>query len=257
MITSNQNAKIKWVRELQASSKERRAAGLFVAEGVRLVEEALAAGWTARLVLHSEILNPRGLAVVDGYRQRGAAIEAVSEGVMRAASDTETPQGILAVLEQKALPLPGRLDFVFIPDGIRDPGNLGAMLRTAAAAGVQAVFLPPGTVDPFAPKVLRAGMGAHFRLPVLSLAWPAIQAHLKGLPLYLAAAGAGSPYTQADWRAPAAILVGGEAAGAGEQAWEMAATPVHIPMPGGMESLNAAVAAAILLFEVVRQRQNL
>ncbi len=221
MITSNQNPKIKWVRSLQAESRARREAGLFVVEGVRLVEEALAAGWTAQLVLHTEDLNPRGQAVVQGFLAHGAGIEPVSEGAMRAASDTETPQGILAVLEQKELPVSPDLDFVFIPDGIRDPGNLGTMLRSAAAAGVQAVFLPHGTVDPFSPKVLRAGMGAQFRLPVLSLSWQEIQARLGGLPLYLAAVDSGLPYTQANWRAPAAILVGGEAQGAGEQAWAM------------------------------------
>jgi len=256
MITSSQNAKIKWVRELQSSSRARRQSGVCVVEGVRLAEEALASGWQAELVLVSEELTPRGNLVVDNFLGQGAVVERVSQGVMRAASDTETPQGILVVLKQKEFAIKPDLDFVFIPDGIRDPGNLGSMLRTAAAAGVQAVFLPPGSVDPFSPKVLRAGMGAHFRLPVANLDWGEMRTRLGKMPLYLAVVDAGLPYTQADLRAPAAVLVGGEAEGAGDEARALPHTPIHIPMPGGGESLNAAAAAAILLFEVVRQRHR-
>jgi TrmH family RNA methyltransferase len=254
MITSSQNPKIKWVRSLQDHSRTRRQEGLFIVEGVRLVEEALAAGWQARLVLYSDELSDRGRKLLDGFSAQNAPFEQVSPQALRAASDTETPQGILAVLAQRALPLPPRLDFVFIPDSLRDPGNLGAMLRTAAAAGVQAVFIPPGTVDAFAPKVLRAGMGAHFRLPVHTLGWAEIAAHSRDLTVYLAAVGAGTAYTQVDWRVACALVVGGEAEGASPPAEKLASQRVHIPMPGGSESLNAAVAAGILLFEAVRQR---
>lgn len=254
MITSAQNQKIKWVKSLQASSRTRRQEGLCVVEGVRLAEEALASGWTPRLVLHTPESGERIQAAIEGFAARQAAIEMVNEAVMRSASDTETPQGILVVLEQQSLALPDNLDFVFIPDGVRDPGNLGTMLRTTAAAGVQAVFLPPGAVDPFSPKVVRSGMGAHFRLPIYSLDWQEIASRLATIPVYLAAAGEGLPYTQADWRSPLALIVGGEAHGPGEQAWALSPSAVHIPMPGKMESLNAAMAAGILIFEVLRQR---
>ena len=257
MITSAQNTKIKWVKSLQASSRTRRQEGLWIAEGVRLAEESLASGWQVRLVLHTPEPGERLQAVIEAYTARGTAIEMVSEAVMRSASDTESPQGILVVLEQQSLALPGNLDFVFIPDGVRDPGNLGTMLRTAAAAVVQTVFLPPGAVDPYSPKVVRSGMGAHFRLPILSLSWQEIESRLVAMPVYLAAADKGIPYTQADWHAPLALIVGGEAQGAGEQAWSMSTIPVHIPMPGNMESLNAAMAAGILFFEVVRQRNSI
>lgn len=258
MITSPQNPKIKSVRALQSSSKERRAAQAFVIEGVRLLEEALAAGWQAELVLYTAGLEGRARAVLEGFAARGCLLEEVSAAVLRAASDTETPQGLLAVVRQRPLPPPDPLHFAFIPDSVRDPGNLGTMLRTAAAAGVATVFLPPGTVDAFAPKVLRAGMGAHFRLPLQVVTWEAIaaQVQIAGLQVYLAAAEGGLPYTQADFRAPLALLIGGEAAGAGPQGQRLAQTRVHIPMPGGSESLNAAIAAAVLLFEVVRQRQT-
>jgi TrmH family RNA methyltransferase len=256
VITSTANPKIKWVRLLQSQAHERREAGAFVVEGVRLAEEALAAGWEAQLVLYTDDLTPRGRLALDGFAARRAPLEQVSPEVLRAASDTQTPQGMLVVLSQRLLPLPEMLSFVFVPDQLRDPGNLGTMLRTAAAAGVQAVFCPPETADAFSPKVLRAGMGAHFRLPVHTLDWDAITSHLASLKVILADMEQGLPYTQADLRPPLALIVGGEAEGASAQAHRLASGFVHIPMPGGVESLNAAVAAGILLFEVVRQRSS-
>lgn len=253
-ITSAKNPRIKWVRALLTSSRARRDEGVFVVEGLRLLEEALASGWRARLLLHTPELNARGQALLAGFAAQGAPIEAVPEHVLRAASDTETPQGMLAVLDWQPLPLPAKLDFVFIPDAVRDPGNLGAMLRTAAAAGVQAVLLPPGAVDWLSPKVVRAGMGAHFHLPIQALSWEEIAQRLHGLSIYLADSAQGQAHTQADWRAPLALIVGGEAEGAGPEAQRLATSRVHIPMPGKAESLNAAIAAAILLFEVARQR---
>jgi TrmH family RNA methyltransferase len=256
MITSIQNPKIQWARKLQAQARARQAEGVFVVEGVRLVEEALAAGWQAQLVLYTEMLNERGQLIVSGLAAQGAPVELVSESVMRAASDTQTPQGLLAVLEMRLLPLPSPLDFVLVADGVRDPGNLGTILRTAAAAGTQAVLLTPGSVDAWSPKVLRAAMGAHFRLPLRALGWEALGDLLYGLPVLLADAGSGQVYTQVDLTGPLALLVGGEADGAGSQGQALATGRLHIPMPGQVESLNAAVAAAILLFEVVRQRSG-
>jgi len=257
MITSIHNPKIQWVRKLQSRSRERREAQAFVVEGVRLVEEALHAGWQASLVLYEGGLDERGSKVVEGFAGQGAAIEEVSPEVLQAASDTETPQGLLAVLALRLLPLPERADFVFIPDGVKDPGNLGSMLRTAASAGVDAVLLPEATVDVYAPKVLRAAMGAHFRLPIQALSWTEIRGLLErsGLHVYLADAGSGTSYTRADFCLPLALVVGGEAQGASPFAVSLAMERVHIPMPGGMESLNVGIAAALLLFEVVRQRQ--
>ncbi len=256
MITSSQNTRIKWVRALQSSSRQRREEHLFIVEGVRLSEEALAAGWQAHLVLYTEDLTARGQAVVQGFAAQGAPVEAVTPQVLRAASDTETPQGILVVLAWQALPLPAAPGFLLIPDMVRDPGNLGTLIRTAAAAGVEAVLCPPETADAFAPKVVRAGMGAHFRLPVLALGWEEIVARCTGLQVYVAAAGEGLRYDQADLTRPLALIVGGEAEGAGQAARRLATSSLHIPMPGGAESLNAAVAAAILMFEVVRQRMR-
>ena len=158
------------------------------------------------------------------------------------------------------MPLPADLDFILLLDAIRDPGNLGTILRTAAAAGVQGIILTPDCVDPFSPKVLRSAMGAHFRLPLLVLEWMEIQSLFKpggahpGVKIYLSDVGDSQPYTQADFHSPAALIIGGEAEGAGAEAQLLAERRIHIPMAAGVESLNAAVAAAILMFEVVRQR---
>ena len=256
MITSSQNSKIQWIRSLQSRSRQRREAGAFVVEGVRLVEEALAAGWEAQLVLYSEGLSDRGQKIMDGFIARGAKIMQVSDNVMRSASDTETPQGILAVLPMRSLPLPEELKFVFIPDGIRDPGNLGTVLRTADAAGVEAVFLPEGTVDAYAPKVVRAAMGAHFRLPIIASSWEKIHLMLaaSSMNVYLADTKEGDIHTQTDLCVPLALIVGGETEGPSLPAQNLADIHLQIPMPGGAESLNVAIAAAILMFEVVRQR---
>ena len=258
MITSTQNPKIKWVRLLQAQARARKEGAVFVVEGVRLAEEALAAGWKAELVLYSPGLSGRGQVVVSGFAQRGSPVEEVSESILEAASDTQTPQGILIVVHQSSQPQPDPLNFALIVDELRDPGNLGSTLRSAAAAGVQAVFLTPGCAEPFSPKVLRSAMGAHFRLHLAILDWPAIQDRViaAGLFVVLAAAGDGPAYTDCDFHGPLGIIIGSEAEGAGAEAHALANTLVQIPMAGNIESLNAAAAAAVLLFEVVRQRGN-
>ncbi len=238
MITSPRNPRVKWVRSLQARSRRRREEQVLVVEGVRLAEEALTSGWQARLVLHLEGLGERGQALVQGFARQGAEVLEVTPEVLASASDTQTPQGVLAVLAVRAAALPSKPDFLLVADGVSDPGNLGTMVRAAAAAGVEAVLLSAGCADPFAPKVLRAGMGAHFRLPVQRLDWPEITAYFEGGPglglrVFLAEAGQGSPYTQVDLRVPVALIVGGEAAGASEQARSLAYGRLHIPMPGG------------------------
>lgn len=258
MITSTQHPKIKAIRKMLEQPKQRVAQAAFAVEGVRLAEEALQAGWPARYLVYSEELNPRGRLVVEGYQKAGTQIELVSPHVMHHLSETETSQGILVVLEAQSLPIPKRIDFGLILDEIRDPGNLGSILRTALAAGVQAVFLTPTTTDPLSPKVIRASMGAHFRIPVKKLGWDDLKLLLQKrgeVRLFLATVGEGKIYDQVDFRGPLMVLIGGEAFGASQQALLLPHQDVHIPMPGGTESLNTAVAAGILLFEVIRQRR--
>ena len=257
MITSSQNPKLKLVRALQGRPKERREEGAFLAEGVRLVEEALAAEWPIRFALYSDGLSERGGALVEKLKMAGHEVDDVAGDLLQAASETESSQGILAVLELSHLQVPEQLDFILIPDQIRDPGNLGTLIRTAAAAGIQAVILPPETTDAFAPKVVRAGMGAHFWLPILTMPWNEIEQLCKqsGLQMFLADMFGQSCWNM-DLSVPLALIVGSEAEGASGLARQLANMPVSIPMLGQTESLNAGVAGAILMFEVVRQRKN-
>ncbi len=260
MINSVHNSKVQQVRRLQSQAKYRREQHAFVIEGVRLAEEALKAAWEARLVLFTPRLDERGMAVVNGFSARGVPTEQVSEVVCAAISETETPQGLLVILSHRSLSIPPSPDFLLVLDGIRDPGNLGTITRSASAAGVQAVLLSPGCADAFAPKVLRAGMGAQFRLPIQELDWEQIRRIITPTParlrIFLADAAGGTSYMQVNFHSPLALIIGGEAAGASTHALTFAHEKVHIPMPGGSESLNAAVAASILLFEVVRQRRS-
>jgi RNA methyltransferase, TrmH family len=253
VITSSQNSKIKLVRALLGRAKERREANAFVVEGVRLVEEAEKRDWRFRFALYDDSLNERGRSLVERLSSRGVEVEKVSESLMKSLSDTETPQGILAVILLIDLPIPTSPNFIVIADQIRDPGNLGTLLRSAAAAGVQAVIIPPETTDPFSPKVVRAGMGAHFRLAAHSTTWDNIRAYTKGLQIYLAEMD-GKSCWETDLRQPLALIIGGEAEGAGEEARKLATQKISIPMSGDTESLNAGVAGSVLLFEVLRQR---
>jgi len=253
MITSNQNSKIKLVRALLGRAKERREAGAFVAEGVRLVEEAVISNWRFRIALYDETLSERGRLQVERLRSQGVDVEEVSASVMKSISETEAPQGILAVLEATQLPIPQSSNFILIPDQIRDPGNLGTLLRSAAASGVQAVLIPPETTDAFAPKVLRSGMGAHFRLPIHSMSWEEIGKSVAGLQVFVADMD-GQSCWDTDLSKPIVLIVGNEAEGASESAQKLANGKISIPMSGETESLNAGVAGSVLMFEVMRQR---
>jgi RNA methyltransferase, TrmH family len=257
MITSPHNPKLKLIRALQGRAKERREAGAFVVDGVRLVEDAVNSDWKFRFALFDETLSERGRVLVEGLKSRGADVEEVSTSLMKSLSETETPQGILAVLELSQSPIPNLPTFVLIPDQIRAPGNLGTLLRTAAAAGVQAVLLPPETTDAFAPKVVRAGMGAHFRLPIRSMTWEEIGQFCESASqrIYLADMD-GQSCWETDLRQPIALVIGGEADGVSESARELAHQKISIPMSGNVESLNAGVAGSVLMFEVVRQRKS-
>jgi TrmH family RNA methyltransferase len=175
---------------------------------------------------------------------------------MAQASDTETPAGILAVVEFVPLALPQPADLLLVLDRVADPGNMGTILRTSAASGVDTVLAGPGCVDIYNPKVVRSSMGALVRLPVLSLPWPDIEQAVAGMAVWLAAADGRTSYTEVDWQQPSALIIGSEARGAGQQAYELADGTITIPMATETESLNAAVASAVILFEALRQRKN-
>ncbi len=257
MITSLSNAKVKLVRAL-ARRRARYAARQFVVEGVRLIEEIVGAGIAPALVLYAEGAEDetRAHALLERLRAATPEVYAASDDVMQAAASTEAPQGIVAVVPFIELPLPASPRFVLILDAVRDPGNAGTILRSARAAGVDAVFFAPGTADPYNDKVVRAAMGAHFRVPLRVAAWEHIADAVRGSPrVYLADARGKIEYTRADWAQPLALIVGGEAEGAGAAAQKIATARVSIPMRGGTESLNAAMAATVLLFEAARYQR--
>ncbi len=257
-ITSSKNPKIQQVRALINQHKERQESGKFIIEGVRLTEEALASGWLPEMVLVSPSLSQRGTELAVELRQRNVPIEEIDERLLNQLSDTQTSQGILAVLAQRTLPIPDEWDLLLVLDGLRDPGNLGTILRSAAAAGVQGVLLTAGTVDPFAPKVVRSGMGAHFRLPIHTVSWEEIRQMAKShsASILIADAARGESCWSANLCQALVLAVGSEAEGLQTAAYEAADGLIHIPMPGRSESLNASVAASILLFEIVRQRSQ-
>ncbi len=257
MISSAHNPRVKLARALAGRAKDRREAAAFIAEGVRLIEEALASSWPFQFVLYTAEISERGRQLLDRIRQKGIAVDEVDRTLLSSLSETENSQGILAVLNEASLPMPDAPDFILILDSIRDPGNLGTLLRTADAAHVQAVLLPPETVDAFAPKVLRAGMGAHFRLPIRATTWAEIGVLVAGgkLTVYLADMH-GRPCWETEFHHPLALIIGGEAEGATQPARELATERIAIPMAGSTESLNAAVAGSILMFEILRQART-
>lgn len=258
MISSVDNVHVRYVRSLQAKKRVRYRDRRYVAEGLRLVTHALQAGCQPAFLFVSDALleQPAGAELLNALPD-GIAAWRVTDEVLAALSDTVTPQGILAVLEMpsESPDLAAAADLILVLDAIRDPGNLGTMLRTAEAAGAALVILAPGCADPYSPKVVRAGMGAQMRLPIWGHAsWQQIEAALSDKARVLADAQAPQPYWQHDWRQPTALMVGSEAHGAGGEARLLATAAVSLPMAPGVESLNAAIASAVLLFEAQRQR---
>lgn len=252
MITSLQNEKVKLARALQNQAKTRRKEKQIVLEGSRLINDAVQQGQPPDFVLYETESVSDDL--VQLLQHTGSVMLPVSPEVMRHVSDTQQPQGIVAVFPMPQPALPRNPQRVLILDSIRDPGNLGTILRTSAAAGVEAVLLSPTCADAYNPKVLRSGMGAHFRVPVSETDWNGIGAYCRGLAVYLADSDGEIAYHQVDWTAGWALIIGSEARGAGDEAARLAQRRVFIPMAAETESLNAAAAAAVIMFEAARQR---
>lgn len=256
MITSLDNERVKRVRALQSRSRTRQKEGAFVIEGPKLVQEAGASSAPIHEIFYTETFasDSDGRTLLDQLSTQGATLMVVDDSVMREMSDTPTPQGVLAVLPLLKLPPPAELTFALIIDRISDPGNMGTIMRAAAASGVPLMYVTAGTVDLTNPKVIRSGMGAHFHLPVRYASWEGIANQLSDHVVFLAEVSGGAPYFNVDWSQPCALIVSEEAHGASTEAERMAHARITIPMPGGFESLNVAMATSILLFEMVRQR---
>jgi TrmH family RNA methyltransferase len=250
------------VRDLQRR-KARGRRGLAVIEGVRLVEEAMLAQLEFKGVLVSPELarTTRGQTLVADLASHAIAVEEIGTRAFSELSGIETPQGILAVVQPRVWTLADvPVGALLVIDGVQDPGNVGTLIRTAHALGASASLLLRGSADPMNPKALRAAMGATFRHPVVQLddapfiAW-ARERHL----ILWAAAADGVPLPRAlegkhAAKEPIAVIVGNEGAGIRPQLNAVAAQRVAIPLVRGAESLNVAVAAGILLYEVLRGR---
>ncbi len=260
-ISSPQNQHVQLMRSLATQSKARRKEQAFLAEGARLVEDGLRTGFVPRLVAYKESLSQRASETLDFAwavkqdHKAGFPILQIEDRLFDELTDTEASQGIMAVFDIPETQLPEEPNFLLLLDQVRDPGNMGTILRSAEAAGVQGVFLLPGTTDPWAPKVTRSAMGSHFRLPILNWGIEALEALVIDMHVFYADMDGEVSLWQADFTRKTALLIGGEAKGASETGLKLAQKTLRIPMAGGTESLNAAVSAALLMFEVARQRQ--
>ena len=250
----------KLIRNLQRR-RVRESEGLFLAEGVRVVEELLAAGIVLRLVLLSPSLEDteRGAALARRLESEPAT-RSVDAATLGALADTRTTQGVLAVAEVPSDGLgdvePRGAAVALVLDGVQDPGNLGTLTRAAAAFGCELVACLPGTVDPWNPKAVRASAGTVFRLPVLRTDPEALAEWLDRHGFRLVGAEAeGEPVGDVTASQRIALAVGNEGAGLSPAVRERCHQLVSVPMRGGTESLNVAVAGGILLYELTRERE--
>ncbi len=255
-ISSRDNPFFKELLKLAGSARQRRKAGQTLLDGIHLVQAHLASGSKPQhlLVTQAALQDHEVAALLKEFS--GVPLTQLDDNLFADLTELKTPSGILALVD---LPHPivsaAQGHFCLLLEDIQDPGNLGSMLRSAAAAGCDAVFLSKGCADAWSPKVLRAGMGGHFVLSIHeSTDLLAVAAAFQGK-LFAAALDAKTSLYDCDLRGKLAFAVGNEGAGLSEGLLAAVDQRVIIPMPGKVESLNAAAAAAVCLFEAVRQRQ--
>lgn len=251
-ITSRANPLMVHIRKLSLSRAYRRQAGEFCGEGPKLLGEALR--WGARI---TAVVSDGSAALPDRLPE-GVRLVTVPENLMRAVSSTESPQGVLFLCAQPELAPPDTLtgSRYLVLDGLQDPGNVGTIWRTADAFGADGMFLIHHCADPFSPKTVRATMGAVFRLPVWETELPELFKLLRAahVPLLAAALGPRAADIRKQALAPAAVLIGSEGSGISPDALACAEALIKIPMTDRCESLNAAVAASVVLWEMMRRQ---
>jgi TrmH family RNA methyltransferase len=263
-ITSTRNSRVKdWAALKQ--KKFRETTGLFLIEGIRIVEDALESNAPIETVLVQEDLIPSGKAdkILNLLQSQGLELIEVTQPVIEHMSDTKTPQGVIAVGRQFQHDPVGLISgkenpLYLIIDSIQDPGNLGTMIRSADAVGATGVFVGSDSVDIYNPKVLRATMGSLFHLPVLETPLSEIfqllkQNHVK---VVGTSTEAEKDLFGADLTGGTAIVIGSEAHGISEEIRQYIDTWTSVPMPGKAESLNAAIASSVILYEALRQRKT-
>ncbi len=240
-IESVKNPKVKAWKKL-LTKKERDHSGKYLIEGFHLVEEAL----KEQIVL--EVIVNQDMEMPAHFKIEGTEVVYVKDDVMKAICDTETPQGIAAVCEQQTAGMNDmKLEKLLLLDRVQDPGNLGTMIRTADAAGMDAVILGEGCADPYNPKVVRATQGSLFHLPVLKTNLLELIDQLE-IPVYGTALEGGVPFQQVDKADTFALLVGNEGQGVSKDLLGKTTKNLYIPIYGRSESLNVGIAAGILMY---------
>ncbi|NDJ16641.1 TrmH family RNA methyltransferase [Myxacorys almedinensis] len=258
MLTSLQNPLVKQLRKLHRA-KERREQQLFLLEGTHLVEEACAVGLPLLTVCCTEAWQAQHAQLWQQLQARSQRLELVSPEVVRAIATTVEPDGIVASAERIYSEPLALNNFGLVLETIQDPGNLGTMIRTAAAAGAEGILLSADSVDLDNPKVLRASAGQWFRLPMgisSSLKTDILDAKKQGMQIIATVPTATQTYWEVDFKKPSLILMGNEGAGLSPQLNALADAHVTIPVSPGVESLNVAIAAALMLYEAKRQRSR-
>lgn len=258
VITSPANPTIKIARSLQRRRVRQRERAILV-EGVRAIETALDLGTPIRvLFIDASRRDQIDFALLDRLYASAGRVMLVSSSLFPQLTDTEHPQPLVAICDLVDPSLPVDCTFVVALDGVRDPGNLGTLVRSCAAAGADGIALLRGNVDPFNPKAIRASVGSVFALPIqpfASIADIAANCYTTAPLVVLADSEGDQAYDDIDWSTPCLLIIGGEAEGAGPEARTYADVVASIPMSPGVESLNAAVAGSILVFEIARQRR--
>ncbi|NLY50760.1 MAG: RNA methyltransferase [Firmicutes bacterium] len=263
-ITSRQNPLIKSIKSLRDNNRLRREKGLFLFEGVRLLEDALNADIRIQTALFCRDLmsGERGQEVVKQLEASPAEIVAVTPEVLQTVAETESPQGIVAVAycpEEKEVPtVLKEAKLLVLLAGIQDPGNAGTLVRTAEAAGAEGILFTQGTVYPYSGKVIRASMGSLFRLPVLTLAENGegvlSLARDLGWEVVVTTPIGGVPFWRLDLTVRTLLVLGNEGAGIDDKLLHLGTKRAYIPLEGAVESLNVSVAGGIILYEAHRQR---
>ena len=254
-LSSVSNPIVKAAAELK-QKKYRTEQQAFLVEGMRSVEEAVNCGIVKQLFVlkGSKTASERQAAIIAAAAAEGVELYEVTEPVMKKIADTETPQALTAVVAKQSAALEELAaagGIVLVLDRIGDPGNLGTMIRTADAAGISGVVLLAGCTDIFAPKAVRSTMGSLLHIPVAEgICW----ARKNGYEITVTCLENADSLYQTDLQGPVAVVVGSEAEGVSDGLLEAAVKKVFIPMEGQAESLNAAVAAGIVMFECLRQR---
>ncbi|HEY9809738.1 MAG TPA: RNA methyltransferase [Halomicronema sp.] len=260
MLTSRQNPLVKLIRKVH-KPKGRQETNLFLLEGTHLLEEACAVEYSLETVCATPEWIENHPQLWDTATKQASRCEIVNDFVLQALATTIQPDGVVATAKRKTQNLEESTisSLIVALETIQDPGNLGTIIRTAAGAGAGGVWLSDDSADPEQPKVLRASAGAWFRLPVArkpDLTASVSRCRDNGVQVIATTAAAQKTYWEIDYQKPTIILLGNEGAGLSASLLKLASHQVQIPLNNGVESLNVAMAAAVILYEAQRQQQK-